>query len=142
MLKGGEDPRYIARRLIRIAAEDIGLGDPQALVQATAAHQAVLNVGMPECDVALAQATVFLARARKSVEVYAAMKMAQSVVAEQMERGVPPVPLHLRNGSTKLMREMGYGKGYLYNPDCKNGEDDRQTYMPEGCEALDFFGES
>ena len=108
--------------------------------QATAAHQAVMAVGMPECDVALAQATVFLARARKSVEVYAAMNLAKNHVIRQMEEGMPPVPLHLRNASTKLMRDMGYGKGYLYNPDCKNGEDERQTYMPEGCETTDYFG--
>ena len=67
------------------------------------------------------------------------MKEAQNVVTQQMQGTMPSVPLHLRNGSTKLMREMGYGKGYLYNPDCKNGEDQRQTYMPEGCNTLDFF---
>jgi len=140
MLRGGEDPRYIARRMIVIASEDIGLADPHALVQATAAHQAVMAVGMPECDVVLAQVAVYLARSSKSVEVYKALGAAKTEIARELDQGgMPSVPPHLRNASSKLAKEMGYGKGYLYPPDCLNGEDRKQLYLPEKIKLLDFF---
>ncbi len=111
MLEAGEDPLYIARRLVRFASEDVGLADPQALVQAVSAQQAVHFVGMPEANLALAQAVVYLATAPKSNSLYQAYSRVQEDI--KMSHN-PPVPLHLRNPETKLMRELGYGKGYLY----------------------------
>jgi putative ATPase len=123
MLEAGEDPLYIARRLIRMASEDIGLADPEALRLAVAAMQAVHFVGMPEGDLALAEATVYLALAPKSNALYAGYgevtQDAQKSVAE-------PVPLHLRNAVTGLMAHFGYGKGYQYAHDAP----DRVTNMP------------
>ncbi len=126
MLESGEEPLYIARRLVRMAVEDIGMADPRALEQAIAAYQAAHYLGMPECDVALAQCTVYLARAPKSVEVYQAYgQVKQDVAATRTE----PVPLHLRNAPTKLMKEMDYGKGYKYSPEYEWKEE--QDYLPE-----------
>jgi putative ATPase len=111
MLEAGEDPLYVARRLIRFASEDVGLADPQALTQAVAAQQAAHFVGMPEANLALAQAVVYLATAPKSNALYSAY----SVVQEDVERTrADPVPLHLRNAPTPLMRKLGYGRGYRY----------------------------
>ncbi|XP_060084501.1 ATPase WRNIP1-like, partial [Ylistrum balloti] len=108
MLEGGENPLYIARRLIRVASEDIGLADPSALTQAVSAYQACQLIGMPECDVILAQATVYLCRAPKSVEIYNAYDKAKTQV--KGHHGTQPsVPLHLRNAPTKLMKSLGYG---------------------------------
>eukprot|EP01083_Nonionella_stella_P091306 255270_1 len=135
MLEGGQTPLYIARRLIRMASEDIGLADPQALVQATAAFQACHMLGMPECDVVLAQATAYLALAPKSIAVYAALKAVKSCI--QSER-TPPVPLHLRNAPTKLMRELGHGLGYRYNPDFDYNVPD-QTYLPDSLSNRRFL---
>jgi len=112
MLDSGEDPLYIARRLVRFASEDIGLADPQALVVAVAAQQAVHFIGLPEGNLALAQATVYLATAPKSNALYVAMEKVQQDIEETRNE---PVPLHLRNPETKLMRELGYGKGYRYD---------------------------
>ncbi len=114
MLEGGADPRFLARRLLRVASEDVGLADPRALEQAAAAAAAVEHVGMPECALALAQAAVYLALAPKSNALYTAYGAAQAAV-----RGRPPfpVPLHLRNAPTRLMRELGYGEGYQYAHD-------------------------
>lgn len=114
MIEGGEDPRYIARRLIRIASEDIGLADPWAILQATAAWDAAAKLGAPECDLALAQATVYMACAEKSNALYVGMSAAKRDVHD-----VPAaeVPLHLRNAPTRLMKELGYGKGYQYAHD-------------------------
>jgi putative ATPase len=114
MIEGGEDPRFIARRLIRMASEDIGLADPWAILQATAAWNAAEKVGYPECDLALAQAAVYLACAEKSNALYLAMTSAKKDVRE-----VPTaeVPLHLRNAPTRMMEELGYGKGYRYAHD-------------------------
>lgn len=111
MLEAGEDPLYIARRLIRFASEDIGMADPQALVIATAAQQAVHFVGMPEGNLALAQAVVYLATAPKSNSLYTAYSRVQQDVEKTRN---DPVPFHLRNPVTGLMREIGYGKGYKY----------------------------
>ena len=113
MLEAGEDPLYVARRLVRFASEDVGLADPNALVQANAAFQAAHELGMPECDVALAQAAVYLARAPKSNALYAAYGQVKQDVAESIN---DPVPIHLRNAPTKLMKELGFGHGYIYNP--------------------------
>ncbi len=136
MLEAGEDPRYVARRLIRFASEDVGLADANALPQAIAAAQAVQLIGMPECDVALAQAVVYLARAPKSIEIYTAYKKAKQAI--RGHRGpLPTVPLHLRNAPTQLMRQIGCGKGYKYNPAYK--EPVEQNYLPEEIGQLDFF---
>jgi putative ATPase len=111
MLEAGEDPLYIARRLIRFASEDVGMADPQALVIATAAQQAVHFIGMPEGNLALAQAVVYLATAPKSNSLYTAYGRVQQDVEKTRN---DPVPFHLRNPVTNLMRDMGYGKGYKY----------------------------
>ncbi|HVM90479.1 MAG TPA: replication-associated recombination protein A [Verrucomicrobiae bacterium] len=126
MLEAGEDPLYVARRLIRFASEDIGLADPQALVQAVAAYQASHMLGMPECNVHLAQATVYLALAPKSNALYEAY----AAVKEDI-RDLPnePVPLHIRNAPTALMKNLGYGKGYKYNPAFEGPVE--QEYLPE-----------
>jgi len=118
MLEAGEDPRYIARRLIRMASEDIGLADPWALVQAVAAAQAVEYVGLPEAELALAQAAVYLALAPKSNALYRAHEAARRDVLETENE---PVPLHLRNPVTETMEKLGYGKGYQYAHDLPGG---------------------
>ncbi|XP_072366033.1 ATPase WRNIP1 [Scyliorhinus torazame] len=113
MLEGGEDPLYVARRLVRFASEDVGLADPLALTQAVSAYQGCHFIGMPECKVILAQCVTYLSRAPKSVEVY----MAYEAVKESLRNHkgpLPPVPLHLRNAPTKLMKDLGYGKGYKH----------------------------
>jgi len=111
MLEAGEDPLYIARRLIRVASEDVGLADPDALPLAVSAYQAVHFIGMPECDLALAEAVVYLSQAPKSNALYTAMKKVKKDVKEKMAE---PVPMHLRNDPTELMKKLGYSKGYLY----------------------------
>lgn len=126
MLEAGEDPLYVARRLIRFASEDIGLADPQALVQATAAYQATHMLGMPESNVILSQATVYLAKAKKSNVLYTAYAQAAQDVRDLPNE---PVPLHLRNAPTGLMKQLGYGKGYIYNPDVKGPV--QQDYLPD-----------
>ncbi|MFA5185528.1 MAG: replication-associated recombination protein A [Patescibacteria group bacterium] len=126
MLEGGEDPLYVARRLVRFASEDVGLADPNALVQAVAGYQACHFIGMPECNVILAQVVAYLARAKKSNALYEAY----GHIAEDI-RNMPnePVPLHIRNAPTKLMKNLGYGKGYKYNPAFE--EPVEQDYLPE-----------
>ncbi|MFA6132316.1 MAG: replication-associated recombination protein A [Patescibacteria group bacterium] len=133
MLEAGEDPLYIARRLIRFASEDVGLADPQALLQATAAYQAAHSIGLPECNVNLAQVVVYLARAPKSIELYKAYGEVASTIHEGPN---PPVPIHLRNAPTKLMKDLDYGKDYLYPP-----EEDatNQTYLPEELKNKKFL---
>ena len=118
MIEGGEDPRFIARRLIRMASEDIGLADPAALAQAVAAWRAVEAIGLPECDLALAQATVYLATAEKSNALYRGMGEVRS---EIRARPLEEVPLHLRNAPTRMMKELGYGAGYQYAHDLDEG---------------------
>lgn len=127
MLESGEQPLYIARRLVRFASEDIGLADPTALNQAVACYQACHFLGMPECDVCLAQCVTYLALAPKSVAVYRALNEAKRAVKESVG-GNEGVPLHLRNAPTKLMDQLGYGKGYLYPPD--HADCSAQTYLP------------
>ncbi|XP_056453339.1 ATPase WRNIP1 isoform X1 [Gadus chalcogrammus] len=136
MLEGGEDPLYVARRLVRFASEDVGLADPLALPQAVSAYQACHFIGMPECEVILAQCAVYLARAPKSVEVYKAYSNVKASL--RTHKGpLPSVPLHLRNASTKLMRELGYAKGYKYNPAFSSPAE--QEYLPEELRGVDFF---
>ncbi|XP_027583692.1 ATPase WRNIP1 [Pipra filicauda] len=138
MLEGGEDPLYVARRLVRFASEDIGLADPLALTQAVAAYQGCHFIGMPECEVILAQCVVYFARAPKSIEVYRAYGNVKECL--RMHTGpLPPVPLHLRNAPTRLMKNLGYGKGYKYNPMYK--EPVEQDYLPEELKGTDFFKE-
>lgn len=114
IFEAGEDPVYIARRLVRFAFEDIGNADPQALVIANAAKEAVLFIGIPECNTALAQACIYLALAPKSNAVYKAYEAAKRDVLETIAE---PVPLHLRNPVTPLLKQLGYGKGYKYAHD-------------------------
>jgi len=118
MIEGGEDPRYIARRLIRIASEDIGLADPQALTIAVAARDAVEAIGLPEGDLALAQAAVYLSCAPKSNALYDGLSKAKGDVRD---RPVEPVPLHLRNAPTRMMKDLSYGEGYEYAHDYEQG---------------------
>ncbi|MBP9827596.1 replication-associated recombination protein A [Patescibacteria group bacterium] len=128
MLEGGEDPLYITRRLVRFASEDIGLADPQALVQAVAAHQAAHAIGMPECNVVLSQCVAYLAKAPKSNALYVGYAKVKQDIAELPNE---PVPIHLRNAPTKLMKELGYGKNYKYTPAFENAEDAKQDYLPD-----------
>jgi putative ATPase len=128
MLEAGEDPLYIARRLVRFASEDVGLADPQALPQAVAAYQASHAIGMPECNVILAQCVAYLAQAPKSNALYVAYGKIQDDIKNLPNE---PVPLHLRNAPTKLMKDLNYGKGYKYTPDYKNPEDAAQDYLPD-----------
>ena len=114
MLEAGEDPLYVARRVLRFASEDVGLADPRALEIAVAAHQACHMIGMPECTVHLTQAVVYLSLAPKSNALYMAYESAKKDALSQLSE---PVPLHIRNGVTGLMRQAGYGKGYQYAHD-------------------------
>lgn len=135
MLDGGEDPRYLARRIVRMASEDVGLADPQALVLALAAADAYERLGSPEGELALAQAVVYLALAPKSNALYLALGAAMRTAKE---KGSLPPPLHILNAPTRLMRELGYGRGYEYDhraPDRFSG----QNYFPEGMERVRFY---
>eukprot|EP00250_Pteridium_aquilinum_P016921 c23365_g1_i1 orf=274-2415(-) len=134
MMEGGEDPLYIARRLIRFASEDVGLDDPQALTLAVACHQACHFLGMPECNVHLAECVAYLSIAPKSVAVYQAIEAAQEVVKK---RGNDLVPLHLRNAPTGLMKQLGYGKGYIYPPSHEGPIE--QEYLPPSLRGYKFL---
>ncbi|XP_011310162.1 ATPase WRNIP1 isoform X2 [Fopius arisanus] len=134
MMAGGEDPVYIARRMVRMACEDIGLEDPKALGIAVHTMHACKMMGMPECDVLLAQCAVYLAKAPKSRLMEDALRAAQRLVAEQ-KGPQPVVPLHLRNAPTKLMKTLEYGKNYNMRHKDVSG----LTYLPEGLETVDFF---
>ncbi len=135
MLDGGEDPMYIARRLVRMAVEDIGLADPAALQVAVAARDAFHFLGSPEGDLALAEACTYLAAAPKSNRLYrgfgAAMRAARETPAEA-------VPLHIRNAPTRLMQDLGYGAGYRYDPEWEEGVAP-QTYLPESLSGHRFY---
>ncbi|CAO3638239.1 unnamed protein product [Cunninghamella blakesleeana] len=136
MLESGEDPLYIGRRMIRMASEDIGLADNSALPLAVAAYHGVEKVGMPEAGVILGQAAVYLAETKKSVRVYKAYNKIKDIIKEEPNH---PVPLHIRNAPTTLMKNLNYGKGYMYNPDYKNGEADQQTYLPDALIGRKFL---
>lgn len=127
MLEAGEDPLYIARRLVRFAVEDIGIADSQALLIAIAAKDAIHFIGRPEGDLALAECVAYLARAPKNNTLYRAYGEAKK---DAMETQAEPVPMHIRNAPTKLMKKLGYGKGYKYPHDYPDAEVDQQ-YLPD-----------
>jgi putative ATPase len=129
MLDGGADPRYLARRIVRMAAEDIGLADPRALRISLDAAEVYERLGSPEGELALAEAVIFLSCAAKSNAVYNAYNAARAFVAKDKSR---PVPEHLRNAPTKLMKELGYGKLYRYAHDEPDAYAAGETYLPEG----------
>jgi putative ATPase len=135
MIEGGEDPVYLARRLLRMASEDIGLADPQALPLAVAALQSVQAVGLPECVLALAEVAVYLALAPKSNALYAGYSSARRDVTETSNE---PVPLHLRNAPTRLMKDLGYGEGYQYAHDFEDGVT-TMTCLPESLKRRRYY---
>jgi putative ATPase len=135
MLEGGEDPRFLARRITRMAVEDIGLADPQAQDLCLAAWQTYERLGSPEGELALAQAVVYLALAPKSNAVYTAYKAAR---ASARDTGSQPPPLHIRNAPTRLMKDIGYGAGYAYDHDAEDGFSG-QDYFPEGMKRPVFY---
>ena len=137
MVHGGEDPKFIVRRMIRFATEDIGLADPEALKLAIAVKENVVFVGMPESSTALVQLAVYLAKAPKSNACYVAAKHAEEIIKRT---GPLEVPLHLRNGSTSLMKDLGYGKGYKYAHDYKDAKVE-QKHLPDELEDIVFWKE-
>ena len=136
MLDGGADPRYMARRLIRMAAEDIGLADPRALRLALDAAEVYERLGSPEGELALAECVVYLAVAPKSNAVYKAFNEMKAFVKKD---GTRPVPMHLRNAPTKLMKELDYGKGYRYAHDEEGGFAAGERYLPDGMPDTEFY---
>ena len=135
MIEGGDEPLYIARRLIRFASEDVGIADPHALVQAVAGRDAYHMLGSPEGELALAQVVVYLATAPKSNSLYSASKSVRTLIRQT---GSLPVPLHIRNAPTTLMKELGYGKGYEYAHDSPEGLVD-QDHLPEELAGKRFY---
>lgn len=135
MLSGGEDPRYIARRLLRFASEDIGLADPQALVQAIAAWEAFERLGSPEGELAIAQCVIYLGSAPKSNAAYMAEKAAAKAAKES---GSLDPPKHILNAPTSLMKDLGYGDGYEYDHNTEEGFSG-QNYFPDGMERRQFY---
>jgi putative ATPase len=136
MLDGGVDPRYLARRMVRMASEDIGLADPRALEVALNAAEVYERLGTPEGELALAECVIYLAVAAKSNAVYAAYNEARAFVAKD---GTRPVPLHIRNAPTKLMKDLGYGKDYRYAHDEDEGYAAGESYLPEGMERPGWY---
>jgi putative ATPase len=136
MLEAGEDPLYVARRIVRFASEDIGLAVPQALPQAVAAMRTVELIGMPEAKLALAQAVIYLASAPKSNAVYQAYEAAARDALNMLQH---PVPLHLRNAPTKLMKELGYAKGYKYAHDYKKGKAEDMSCLPDELKGVKYY---
>jgi len=136
MLDGGADPRYMARRFIRMASEDVGLADPRALRMALDAADVYERLGSPEGELALAECVVYLAIAPKSNAVYKAFNAAKAWVKKE---GTRPVPLHLRNAPTQLMKQLDYGKGYRYAHDEEEGFAAGETYLPEGMAEPGFY---
>jgi len=136
MLDGGADPRYLARRLVRMASEDIGLADPRALRLALDAAEVYERLGSPEGELALAECVVYLAVAAKSNAVYRAFKEARALIKKE---GTRPVPMHLRNAPTQLMKDLDYGKGYRYAHDEEGGFAAGENYLPEGMAAPGFY---
>ncbi len=136
MLDGGADPRYMARRLIRMASEDIGLADPRALRMALDAAEAYERLGTPEGELALAECVIYLAVAPKSNAAYKAFNEAKAFVARD---GTRPVPLHLRNAPTQLMKDLDYGKNYRYAHDEEGGFAAGENYFPQGMAPPQFY---
>lgn len=139
MVEAGEDPLYIARRLVVHASEDIGLADPMALVEAVAAMQAAHFVGFPEAKLALTQATLYLATAPKSNSVLTTYMAAQK---DAVETEREPVPLHLRNATTGLMKRFGYGEGYQYAHEFESGKAEDMDCLPEGLKGRKYYNPS
>lgn len=135
MLEGGEDPLYIARRVVRFASEDIGLADSRALETAVAAYQACHFLGMPECTVHLTQAVVYMAMAPKSNALYVAYEAAKKDAQEQIAE---PVPLQIRNAETSLMKNLGYGKGYVYAHDTQE-KLSAMTCLPDSLQGKRYY---
>ena len=138
MLQSGEDPLYVARRMVVIASEDVGLADNSLLSLATATYTAAEKIGMPECRINLAHCTVALCLAPKSTRAYRGLNAGYKALSEPGVAGLP-VPVHLRNAPTRLMKEMSYGKDYKYNPDFVDGRV-VQEYLPEKLEGRKFLG--
>jgi putative ATPase len=136
MLDGGADPRYMARRLIRMASEDIGLADPRALRLALDAADVYERLGTPEGELALAECVIYLAMAPKSNAVYVAYNEARALIRQE---GTRPVPMHLRNAPTQLMKDLAYGKGYRYAHDEAGGFAAGETYFPEGMAPAQLY---
>ena len=136
MLDGGAEPRYLARRMVRIASEDIGLADPRALRMALDATEVYERLGSPEGELALAQCVLYLAVAPKSNAAYTAYNAARAWVRRD---GTRPVPLHLRNAPTALMKDLDYGRGYRYAHDEEGGFAAGERYLPDGMEAPGFY---
>ena len=136
MLDGGADPLYVGRRLIRMASEDIGLADPRALPLTTAAVETYERLGSPEGELALAEAVLYLACAAKSNAVYTAYNAARAFIAEDGSR---PVPMRLRNAPTKLMKGLGYGKGYRYAHDEEGAYAAGERYFPDGMPEVSWY---
>ena len=136
MLDGGVEPKYMARRLIRMASEDIGLADPRALSIAVAAADVYERLGSPEGELALAECVIYLAVAPKSNAVYKAFNEAKALIKKD---GTRPVPVHLRNAPTKLMKELDYGKNYRYAHDEEGGFAAGENYFPEGLAVPSFY---
>ena len=136
MLDGGADPLYIGRRAIRMAVEDVGLADPRALRLALDSCETYERLGTPEGELALAQAVIYLACAAKSNAVYTAYNAARAFVAED---GTRPVPMHLRNAPTRLMENLGYGKGYRYAHDEEGAFAAGEIYLPDGMPAVQWY---
>ncbi len=135
MIEGGEDPKFIARRMLIMASEDIGNANPTAMIMANECFQAVNVIGYPECDIILSQCAIYLATSPKSNAAYKAIRNARAMVREQ---GSPPVPLHLRNAPTKLMKEIGYGNEYKYAHDYE-GSFVPQDFLPNELKGTIFF---
>jgi len=135
MLEAGEDPLYVARRLVRFASEDVGMANPNALLVATAARQAVEFIGLPEGNTALAEAAIYLALAPKSNATYVAYEAAKR---DALGTATAPVPLHLRNAPTRLMKELDYGKGYKYAHDFDGARVDQQ-HLPPGLQGRRYY---
>lgn len=135
MVEGGEDPKFIARRMLILASEDIGNANPNALLIATACFQAVEMIGYPECIINLSQAVVYLASSAKSNASYMGIRMAQKAVRDY---GDHPVPMHLRNAPTALMKEMNYGEGYMYAHNYENNFADIE-FLPDAIKGVKFY---
>ncbi len=136
MLDGGADPLYVGRRVVRMAVEDIGLADPRGLRLALDACETYERLGSPEGELALAEAVIYLAAAPKSNAVYEAYNAARALVSRDQTR---PVPMHLRNAPTRLMKDLGYGKGYRYAHDEEGGYAAGENYFPEGMAPVEWY---
>jgi putative ATPase len=136
MLDGGADPLYVGRRVVRMAVEDIGLADPRALRISLDACETYERLGSPEGELALAEAVIYLAVAAKSNAVYEAYNAARDFIARD---GTRPVPLHIRNAPTRLMKDLGYGKDYRYAHDEEGAYAAGESYLPEGMPAIDWY---